>query len=44
MANDCPEKAGASKADGGSAVVKVIRADRGDDLMNYGAMPDRPQY
>ena len=44
MANDCPEKAGAPKADGGSAVVKVIRADGGDDLMNYGAIPDSPQH
>ena len=44
MANDCPEKVGAPKADGGSAVVKVIRADGGDDLMNYVAIPDSPQY
>ena len=44
MANDCPEKAGAPKADGGSAVVKMIRADGGDDLMNYGAIPDSPQH
>ena len=32
------------KADGGSAVVKVIRADGVDDLMNYAAIPDSPQY
>ena len=44
MANDCPKKAGAPKADGGSAVVKMIRADEGDDLINYGAIPDSPQY
>ena len=44
MANDCPEQPGASKADVGSAVGKVIHADGGDDLMNYGAIPDSPQH
>ena len=44
MANDCPEKAGAPKADGGSTVVKMICADRGDELLNYRAIPDSPQH
>ena len=42
MANDCLKKAGAPKADGGSAVVKMIRTAGGDDLMNYGAIADSP--
>ena len=44
MANNCPKKAGAPMADGGSAVVKMIRTNRGDDLMNYRAVPHSPQH
>ena len=44
MANECPDKAGAPKADGGSAVMIMIRADRGDDLMKHGAIPDSGQH
>ena len=41
MVPNYPQKAGEEK-DGSIAVVKVIRTDRGDDLLNYGVLPDSP--
>lgn len=45
MVNNCPTAAGNStKADGGIAVVTVIRGDEGDDFMNYGGILNSPQH
>ena len=44
MANQYPDKAGATKADGRRAIVKVIYGDVSADLMNNGAIPDGPQH
>ena len=44
MANQYPDKAGAPKADGRSAIVKVIYGDASADFINNGAIPDGPQH